>query len=102
AAEAAAMRSPLFALILLALPAAAQTAPKVELSLTPRDKLTVGDRVEAVLTLRVDPSTLGGEPRFPVWGASWGEAEVLDKSEPAKVEENGATLWRQRLILAAF
>ncbi|HYU30714.1 MAG TPA: hypothetical protein VEW48_01005 [Thermoanaerobaculia bacterium] len=89
-------------LLLLALPAAAQTAPQVEVSLSPRDQLTVGDRVEAVLTLRVDPATLSGEPRFPVWGTTWGDAEVLDKGAPQKVAENGAMLWRQRLVLAAF
>lgn len=97
------MRSPLScALLLLALPAAAQTAPVVEVSLTPRDQLTVGDPVEAVLTLRVDPSTLAGDPRFPVWGASWGDAEVLGKNAPEKIQEGGATVWRQRLTLAAF
>ena len=95
------MRSLLF-LTLLALPAAAQTAPKVEVSLNPQGELTVGDQVEAVLTLRADPSTLAGDPRFPVWGARWGDAEVLQKHEPVKVEENGATLWRQRLTVAAF
>jgi len=89
-------------LLLLALPAAGQTAPQVEVSLTPRENLTVGDRVEAVLTLRVEPSTLSGDPRFPVWGTTWGEAEVLDKGAPQRVQENGATLWRQRLVLAAF
>ena len=92
----------LVASILLALPAAAQPAPKVEVSLTPQDQLTVGDPVEAVLTLQVDPSTLGGDPRFPVWGANWGEAEVLAKNAPEKVQEGGATVWRQRLTLAAF
>lgn len=96
------MRGPLVALLLLALPAAAQTEPKVEVSLTPKDQLTVGDRAEAVLTLRVDPSTLAGDPRFPVWGTSWGDAEVLAKGEAEKVEVNGATLWRQRVVLAAF
>lgn len=106
------MRNRFLALILLALPAAAQTAPKVEVSLTPPGELTVGDQVEAVLTLRVDPSTLAGDPRFPVWGARWGDAEVLQKHEPVKVdeggvdeggvEEGGTTLWRQRLTVAAF
>jgi hypothetical protein len=97
------MRKPGLALLaLLVLPAAAQTEPKVEVVLRPQDKLTVGDQVEAVLTLRVDPSTLAGDPRFPVWGTSWGDAEVLGKGEAEKVEENGATLWRQRLVLAAF
>jgi len=75
----------LFLLTLLALPAAAQTGPKVEVSLTAQDQLTVGDRVEAVLTLRMDPSTLAGEPRFPVWGTSWGDAEVLAKGEAGLV-----------------
>ncbi len=99
-------RSLLF-LALLAFPAAAQTEPKVEVSLTPQGQLTVGDQVEAVLTLRADPSTLAGDPRFPVWGPNWGDAEVLghsepEKIEPGKIEEGGATLWRQRLTLAAF
>lgn len=96
------MRRQMFALLLLALPAAAQPAPKVEVSLAPKSELTVGDQVEAVLTLRVDSSTLSGDPRFPVWGASWGEAEVLGKNEPEKIGAGGATLWRQRLTLAAF
>lgn len=89
-------------LLLLALPAAAQIEPKVEVALTQHDQLTVGDRVEAVLALRVDPATLSGEPRFPVWGTSWGGADVLEKETPQRVEENGATVWRQRLVLAAF
>jgi hypothetical protein len=102
AGEGPGVRVLLFALLLLALPAAAQTEPKVEVSLIPKDQLTVGDRVEAVLTLRVDPATLASDPRFPVWATSWGDVEVLEKSEPERIEENGATLWRQRLSLAAF
>ncbi|HKH49100.1 MAG TPA: hypothetical protein VKM72_30915 [Thermoanaerobaculia bacterium] len=96
------MRALLFALLLLALPAAAQTAPKVEVGLGPHDRLTVGDRVDALLTLRVDPATLSGEPRFPVWGTSWGGADVLEKESPQRIEERGSTVWRQRLVLAAF
>lgn len=90
------------ALLLLALPAAAQTGPKVEISLTPQGELTVGDQIEAVVTLRVDPSTLAGAPRFPVWSAFWGDAEVLQKHEPVQVEEEGTAVWRQRLTVAAF
>jgi len=90
------------ALLLLALPAAAQTAPKVEVSLTPPGELTVGDRVEAVLTLRADPAALGGEPRFPVWGTTWGDAEVLEKGAAQKVTGKGGTLWRQRIVLAGW
>lgn len=90
---------------ILALPAAAQTAlppQKVEVALTPQGELTVGDQVQAVLTLRVDPATLNGNPRFPVWGPSWGDAEVVAKGEPELLVENGATVWRQRLVLAGF
>lgn len=87
---------------LLALPAAAQTPPKVEVALAPQGALTVGDQVEAVLTLRVDPATLTGNPRFPVWGPSWGDAEVVAKGEPERIAADGGTVWRQRLVLAGF
>jgi hypothetical protein len=62
-----------------------------------------------VLTLRADPAALAGEPRFPAWGTTWGDAEILEKAEPQRVQEkegatagNGATVWRQRIVLAAF
>ncbi|HBL25418.1 MAG TPA: hypothetical protein DD490_01115, partial [Acidobacteria bacterium] len=42
-------------LALLALPAAAQPAPELHVALRPPGTLTVGDRVEATLTLRIDP-----------------------------------------------
>lgn len=87
-------------LVLVAVPAFAQTTPQVEVALSPQGELTVGDRVEAVLTLRVDPAALDGDPRFPVWGPGWGNAEVLEKSAPERVE--GGAVWRQRLVLAAF
>ncbi len=64
---------------------------------------TVGDRVEAVITLRVDPSTLSSDPRFPSWSQTWGEAEVVGRTEPRKVSEAGGTaVFEQRLVLAAF
>jgi hypothetical protein len=100
------------ALLLAAPPVLAQTAqtaptpPQVEVSLTPREG-TVGDRIEAVLTLRADPAALTGEPRFPAWGTTWGDAEILEKAEPQRLQEtetggSGATVWRQRIVLAAF
>lgn len=83
---------------------AAQNSPKVEVSLNPKEG-TVGDRMEAVLTLHADPAALTGEPRFPAWGTTWGDAEILEKGEPQRVQEgegNGATVWRQRIVLTAF
>jgi hypothetical protein len=63
----------------------------------------VGDPVEAVLTLQTPAASLAGDPRFPVWGASWGDAEILEKGEPRKVGEAGGTAtWRQRIVIAAF
>ncbi len=92
-------------LVLLSLPALAQPAPRLDVTLNPR-QVTVGDRIEAVLTLRVDPASLAGDPRFPVWeqrGRTWGEAEVLEKGQAQRTgEENGAAVWRQRVVLAAF
>lgn len=82
-------------LLLLAVPASGQ---QVQVNLSPNGP-TVGDRVEAVLTLRVDPSTLVAEPRFPSWGQTWGEAEIVGKTESRKVSEG---VFEQRLVLAAF
>jgi hypothetical protein len=82
-------------LLLLASPAAAQ---QVQVSLSPNQP-TVGDRVEAVITLKVEPGSLAADPRFPTWQATWGEAEIIEKTPPQKVSD---TVWSQRLVLAAF
>ncbi len=95
------MRRIYLSLLLLALPLAGQTAPRLSVVISPAE-LTVGDRIEATLTLHA-PAGLAGEPRFPVWRESWGEAEVIGKSEPEKIsEENGTAVWRQKVTLAAF
>lgn len=92
-------------LALAGLPLAAQPAtqtPIVQVALTPNEP-TVGDRVEATLILRVPASGLATPPRFPAWGETWGEAEVLGKSEPEKTSERGGIVtWQQRVVLAAF
>ncbi|HEV2843890.1 MAG TPA: hypothetical protein VG477_03515 [Thermoanaerobaculia bacterium] len=94
------MRSFLF-LFLLALPLAAQTPP-VSVSLTPAS-LTVGDPVKATITVRVRTEGLAGDPRFPFWGKTWGEAEVLEAGTAVKVSErNGRAVWEQRLTLTVF
>lgn len=91
------MRAPHAAgvLLLWSLPALAQ--PRVDVSLNPR-QVTVGDRIEAVLTLRANPAALAGDPRFPAWSRTWGEAEVLEKEEAKRV----GAVWQQRVVLAAF
>jgi hypothetical protein len=78
-------------------------SPRLEVSLAPRGEVTVGDPVEAILTLQTPAVSLAGDPRFPVWGASWGDAEILEKGEPRKVGEAGGTAtWRQRIVIAAY
>jgi hypothetical protein len=64
--------------------------PPVTVTLTPAGAVTVGDRVEAVITLRVPASRLAGEPRFPVWRDAWGEAEVREHDEPRRAGGGGA------------
>jgi len=80
----------------------AQPAPRLDVTLTPR-QATVGDPIEAVLVLHAPAAALAGEPRFPVWGASWGDAEILEKGAPEKMGEvQGTAGWRQRIVLAGF
>ena len=87
--------------LLLAAPLRAQPSP-VQVHLFPNAP-TVGDHVQATITLRARVLDLAGEPHFPVWGRTWGEAEIVEKNEPAKVsEQGGIAVWEQRLELAAF
>jgi hypothetical protein len=58
---------------------------------------TVGDRVTATLMLSGLPAG-EGEPRFPVWQAEWGDAEVLDVRAPARAGDT----WQQQVVLAFF
>jgi hypothetical protein len=88
----------LLSLLLLLAPAAAQAqAPRLEVTLKAREA-TVGDPIEAMVILHASAAGLAGEPRFPVWGASWGDAEILAKDPPVKE----AAGWRQRIVLAGF
>jgi hypothetical protein len=95
--------------VLAALPLAAQPAvpadqapPIVQVALTPNEP-TVGDRVDATLILRLPATGLIAPPRFPAWGETWGEAEVLGKNAPEKAGERGGIVtWQQRVVLAAF
>jgi hypothetical protein len=85
----------------LSVPLLAQPSP-VSVSIAPNEP-TVGDRVQATITLRMRSADLAGEPRFPVWGKTWGEVEIVGQSPPAKISDQGGTaVYGQRLTLAAF
>jgi hypothetical protein len=63
----------------------------------------VGDYIQATLTLRVPTANLAADPRFPAWGKTWGEVEVVNGAQPVKISEQGGTaVWEQRITLAAF
>jgi hypothetical protein len=88
-------------LALAATPALAQPSP-VNVSLAPNG-ITVGDPARAVVTVTVRTADLAGEPRFPIWGPSWGEAEIVEKDAPLKTgERDGVATWQQTLTLRAF
>ncbi|MFL6192925.1 MAG: hypothetical protein ACJ75H_02045 [Thermoanaerobaculia bacterium] len=87
-------------LLLLAAPALGQASP-VTVTLAPNAP-TVGDRVQATITLRIPAARLIGEPRFPVWGKTWGEAEVVGHGEPVRTERDGIAVYEQRITIAAF
>jgi hypothetical protein len=94
------LRGWILALFLFTTPALAQ--PPVAVTLTPPSP-TVGDRVQATLTVRVPTAGLAADPRFPAWGKTWGEAEVVGGSRPVKLSEQGGTaVWEQKITLAAF
>jgi hypothetical protein len=88
-------------MILLAAPLAAQPSP-VSVALFPNAP-TVGDHVQATITLRIHAADLASEPRFPAWGKTWGEVEIVERGAPAKVsQQKGLAVYEQRLVLAAF
>lgn len=81
--------------------AAAAGPPRLTVELEP-PQVTVGDRVRATLEV-VLPGGEEGEPYFPAWGASWGEAEVLAVAPVERAgTEGGDRIFRQRLELTAF
>jgi hypothetical protein len=46
---------------------------------------------------------LAGEPRFPAWQKTWGEAEIVSQGAPEKAAgPPGEAVWRQRIVVAAF
>lgn len=79
-------------------------APRLEVSVAlPGKAVTVGDRVEAVVSVRAPAAALAAEPRFPIWRGAWGEAEVREQGEPRRRDgADGSALFSQRLVLAAF
>lgn len=89
----------MIAALALATLLAAPAEPGLEIALDPAEA-TVGDRVTVTLSLALPAGA--GEPRFASWGERWGEAEVLEVGELEAQPVPGSTLYRQRLVIAAF
>ncbi|HEY8021546.1 MAG TPA: hypothetical protein VIH93_10615, partial [Thermoanaerobaculia bacterium] len=88
-------------------PPAPPPAFPVEVALAPAGErageVAVGDRVEAILTIKLPGTRLAGPPRFPVWGDTWGDVEILEKAPAQKLsDQGGAAVYRQRLVLTPW
>jgi hypothetical protein len=94
-------RALLAALSLLAVSVSVAPAATLRVELEPTEA-TVGDRVRATLVLEAEPGELAGEPRFPAWGKTWGEAEIVEAGAPQHSDAAGGVVVRQTLTLAAF
>jgi len=86
--------------LLAAASPALAAAPRVEVALSSRSA-TVGDPIEAVLTLHLDaaPRTT---PIFPDWSHGWGEAEVRHADPPATQTAGAGFEISQRLVISAY
>lgn len=79
--------------------------PRVTVEVPPASSTsppTVGDRV--ALRLAVTTEAHGFEPRFPAWGETWGEAEIVEVTEPSRAtaEDSPTTTWQQTVTVAVF
>ena len=91
--------------LVAALPCAAQTPNGVgilDVALPPTE-ITVGDRIEARLTLVWTGAEPAAEPRFPAWQEGWGDAEVLSSGAIETAGgPGGRRLYTQDLVLTSF
>ncbi|MCP3961458.1 MAG: hypothetical protein GY719_26740 [bacterium] len=75
---------------------------RLDVALAPAE-ITVGDRVEARITLVWMGQEPAAEPRFPAWRETWGDAEVLAVGEvDALTDQTARRIYRQTLTLTAF
>lgn len=88
--------------LLLAAMVAQPLPARLSVSIKP-DQLTVGDRTVVTLNLTVPADKLAGQPRFPTWKESWGDARVLRAGPVHELSpHNGSRIFKQSVTLAAF
>lgn len=93
----------LLPLAMAAFVAAAAAAAPIPVSVDVKpEEITVGDRVTVQLTLVWDGEAPAGEPVFPAWEGTWGEAEVLWAGAVETSTAGGRRVYVQSLVLTAF
>lgn len=76
--------------------------PSIEV-LPSTDELAIGDRLELLVTVRVDDPTERHQVRFQPWGETLGTAEILAVAPIQELPGPGdSTLFQQRLVLTLF
>jgi len=81
---------------------AASAEPSINVTLS-AEELTVGDRLEVIVTVRPQPSTEPSEVRFQPWGETLGPAEILEVGPVEQIElADDSLAFQQRLVLTLF
>ncbi|MEE8526277.1 MAG: hypothetical protein V3T72_20260 [Thermoanaerobaculia bacterium] len=76
---------------------------RLKVDLTPKENITVGDRVRADLELVWMGPEPAEPPRFPTWQDTWGAAEVLEVGEvDAFTDQSQRRIYRQTVTLTSF
>jgi hypothetical protein len=97
------MRRPLsIAILLLAQATASLAAPRIEVSISPTE-VTIGDRIEMVVTVLAESPNDSAAVRFQAWEETLGPAEILEVFPVEQFRGDGdQAIFRQRLALTVF
>ncbi len=95
------MRKFVWAALLLAAAPLAAAPPSLRVDLARARGLTVGDPVDATLTVQL-PAGSDLTARFPDWSSGWGDAQVLSFSPVERRSSPGGVELVQKVRLAAF
>jgi hypothetical protein len=91
----------LLGLLGLLLAAAGHATPALRVEL-PSGEPRVGDPVALTLVLTAPTAELAGEPRFPAWQKTWGDAEIVAVGPIERTLAGDTASFRQTVTLAAF
>jgi hypothetical protein len=82
--------------------AGAEAEPSIEVAPSVAE-LTIGDRLELFVTVRVEQTSERLDVRFQPWGETLGPAEILAVAPIEQLQgPDGSTVYTQRLVLTLF